>query len=556
MTCVLEPPPLTRVEPVTNVLHGVEVTDPYRWLEEQDSAETRSWLEAQAVHTRAYLDALPGRDHIRTRVQQLLDREVVFDPWKVRNRCFFLRRSAHHEQFCIVMREGEGEESRDSVLVDPLETDPTGATAVRILAISQEGDLLAYRIHYGGDACHFIQCIDVATKQSMGIRLPLGVSYGFVFSSDKRGFYYASEYTDAARPHYRAVYRFDFGQAFNEGVEIFFAGEDRRLHLELFGSADGRFLGYRVFRGDEPRTYSVYLQDMRSGTPPRKVLESVGIFFTPCFADSRLFLLTDWEAPNLRVVALDLDNLEHNSWIEVVPERKTRIMDFYVAEHLVYVAFVENLSTKIDVFDQSGGEMGTVPCPPYSTVGLFRHSEANDTLFYSVSSVNHPPTVFSWKSNQQNKWFADDILFDPSSVRVEQSQYRSKDGTNVPISLVMQKGRESFRPLPVFLTGYGGYASSRTLAFNAYSTFLIESGFLFALAHLRGGGEFGADWHLGGMRHNRQNAFDDFIAAAEWLIGQGLTTPDKIAIGGMSNGGLLVGAALTQRPDLFPPPYA
>ncbi len=550
MPLTLNPPP-TPVEAVTEMLHGVPVTDPYRWLEDQKSPRTRKWLEEQIAYTRTYLDALPGRDRIGKRVEKLLAVEVVGEPWKVGNRNFYLKRKSHSEQPVIMMREVGSDE--EFLLVDPVDRDSTATNAVRILAVSKGAELLAYGISHGGDPFHVTEFLDVNSGQILADRLPLGLACGLVFSSDLTGFYYSHEIARSNRPHYRAVYWHKFGSGPERDLEIFFGGEDVELHVELFGSTDGRFLGYRVARASDPQAYAVYVQDIASGKPPRKILEETGSIFVPCFIGSRLLALTDWDAPNLRIVAFDVNDLVYENWLEIVPESHHRVSDFCVVDHLVCVARVENISSQVEVFDWSGRQENLVPCPPNGTVHLIRRPIESDTLFYKFSSFTQPPTIFSWHpaSSEQNKWAEAQVPFDSSSILVEQTRYKSKDGTEIPISLVMKKGTQSSCPRPVFLTGYGGFGSSRTPQFNAYSAFLIENGFLFAVANLRGGGEFGTDWHRAAQRHKRQNAIDDFISAAEWLVAMGLTTPGKLAIGGVSNGGLLVGAALTQRPDLF-----
>lgn len=547
----LKLPPLTPAEPVTEILHGVPVTDPYRWLEDQNSPRTRKWLEEQTVYTRTYLDAIPGRDRIRKRVEELSAVEVVSEPWKVGNRYFYLKRTSHGEQPAIVTRDRE--EGKEVCLVDPIERDPSGATSVRILSVSERGDFLAYEATSGGDGFHVIEFIDVTRNMVLPDRLPLGVGFGLVFSSDGRGFYYSHEVVGARRPYHRGVYWHEFGSSPDKDPEIFFGGDEAHLHVELSGSPDARFLVYRVIRAQDPQAYRVYVQDMLSGRPPRKLLEQTGITFVPCFFGLLLFAMTDWAAPNLRVVACDLSDSERSEWVDVVAEGQHRLSDFCIVDDLVCVARVEGLSIRIDAFDRSGRWRKTVPCPPRSTIRLFRRPSKSDTLFYGSSSYNQPPTIISWRpsSDQQNTWARAHVPFDPSSREVEQTWYRSKDGTQIPITLVTKKGRLPCQSSPTFLIGYGGYGSSRILQFSIYSTLLIEKGFLFALPSLRGGGEFGAEWHRAGKRHQRQTAIDDFIGAAEWLIKAGYATPEKMAIGGMSNGGLLVGAAMTQRPDLF-----
>src|SRR6267142_6585400 len=244
MSPTISPPPLSPTEPVTEILHGVAVTDPYRWLEDQNSERTRRWLEEQTAYARTYFEALPGRDRIRKRVEELLAVESISEPWKVGNDYFYLKRAAHSQQPAIMMREGET--GKEVVLVDPVKRDETATSAVRILDISRRGHLMAYGISHGGAPFHAAEFLDLKWKQVLPDRVPRGAGYGLVISSDERGFYYSHEIAGPCRPFYRAVYWHEFGSTRDKDLEIFFGGEDARLHVELSGSSDGRFLGYRV----------------------------------------------------------------------------------------------------------------------------------------------------------------------------------------------------------------------------------------------------------------------------------------------------------------------
>lgn len=551
MPLTLNSPPPTPVEPVTEILHGVPITDPYRWLEDQNSPRTRKWLEEQTAYTRAYLDTIPGRERTRKRVEELLAVEVVSEPWKVGNRYFYLKRSPYQEQPVIMMREGDAGE--EAVLVNPAERGEGNAVAVSILNISRDGNLLAYGVRHGGRDSQSAEFLNANRKQVLPDRLPVGFGPSLVFSPTGRGFYFSHEAIDSTRPHYRAVYWHELGGAPNSDVEMFFAGEDPKLHLGVLGSPNCRLLAYVVMHAEDPPTFDLYLHDLSGGNPARKILECIESVFTPFFAGNKLFALTDWKSPNLRIVAIDPEHPERDQWVDVVPESSLRVKDFAAAADWICVTYVEHLTNKIEVFDLTGRRRNTVPCPAQGTARLLHRPLQSDTVFYTFSSLNRPPTIFSYvaSNGKQCEWAKSPVTFDSSPIEMEQIHYKSKDGTLVPMFLVAQKGHLSSRPLPTFFTGYGGFGTSLTPQFNAYSTFLVEHGFLFAVTNLRGGGEYGEEWHRAGKRHNRQNAIDDFIAGAEWLLENRFAVPGRIAIGGGSNGGLLVGAALTQRPDLF-----
>jgi prolyl oligopeptidase len=551
MPFTLNPPPPTPVEPVIEMLHGVLIADPYRWLEDQNSPRTRKWHEEQTTYTRTHLDAIPSRSRIRKRVEELLAVEVISEPWKVGNRYFYLKRRSDQEQPVIMMREGEvGEEA---VLVDPVRTGRDKSAALSILNISDNGRVLACGVKYSGSDMQSVEFVDVTQRKVLRDHLPEGFGPSLLFSADGQGFYYSHEIVNASRPHHRAVYWHKFGAEAGDDVQVFLTGEDRQLNVGVIGSPSGRRLAYVVIHSGDRLTYDLYIQEMFEKKPARKIVDRMESVFVPFFIGDRLFALTDWKAVNLRIVEIDLESPERAHWRTAVPESAARMKDLSIVANFICVGYVENSGNRMKVFDSSGKVLGKVPCPHHGTFRLFWRPVKNDTLFYSFSSFDQPPTIYSYDpiSGDQRIWSKTEVVLHPSSIEVEQIRYESKDGTEIPMLLVAQKGRRLSGALPVFLTGYGGFGVSLTHQFNVYSTFLIEQGFLLAIANVRGGGELGVEWHRAGKRHNRQNAIDDFICAAEWLLSKGHAVPGKIAMGGGSNAGLLVAAVLTQRPDLF-----
>jgi prolyl oligopeptidase len=551
MALTLSPLPPTSIEPVTEILHGVAITDHYRWLEDQDSPRTREWLETQTTYTRAYLDAIPGRDRIRKRVEKLLDVEVISEPWTVGGRYFYRKRVAGGQQPVIMMRKGErGEEI---ALVDPAQTDATGTTAVNILTTSSDGTLLAYSVRQGGEDFYEVKFIDVETQEHLSDRLARGFCRGLVLTEDRSGFYYTHEPISANYTSYRAVFYHAFGTSNLEDKEIFVGGSDPELQLVLLSSPSGRRLGYYKLFKTDPKRIDFAVQDISVGTPPHWIVEQIEGLFAPCLLDNELLALTDWKAPNCRFVKIDLNHPEPENWRDVVPECGSRIQNIAVVGESIFVTSVEELATRVEIFDFSGKNLGTIPLPSRGTASLFPCRTDSTMIFYRFSSFAHPPSIFGYhpQTGEHQSWTRSQVKFDPSSIEIEQVRYPSKDGTPVHMFLVSRKGLRDTRPLPTFLTGYGGFGTSITPQFTAYATYLIERGCLFAVANLRGGAEFGEEWHLAAKRQKRQTAIDDFIAAAEWLLVEKHAAPGRMAIGGGSNAGLLVGAAFTQRPDLF-----
>jgi prolyl oligopeptidase len=552
MRSAVAPPPATQIEPVTEVLHGVAITDPYRWLEDQNSPRTRKWIEEQAAYTREYLDAIPVGDRIRKRVEQLLTgKDVISDPWNVGDRYFFLKRQEGKEQPVIVIREGLiGEET---VLVDPALRTTGTSISVAIAAISQDARFLAYSVRHGGTDHAALEILDLSKSVVLPDRLPDGFCTGFVFASDGSGFYYSHREAHDSRPNYKAACWHRFGTERSQDEEVFVAGERPGVFLRILDSLETKLLAYVVFStGTCPRT-SLYLHRLEPGAVPRLFLENIVGRFVPFFVRGQLFAYTDVAAPNSRIVELKLTNPDPAQWRDVVPETHQRIQNFAVAGDQIFVTRTDRFSSRLERFDLSGGQKKNVVSSVQGTVDLLNPTYSGTDLFYRITSMTEPSVLYCHNTQDEKEsiWDKTKVPFDPSLFAVEEVVYSSKDGTFIPLFLAARKDLIHSDPLPTFLTGYGGFGSCVTPRFTAFAAFLMEQGFLFAVPALRGGSELGEQWHVAGKRENRQNSFDDFIAATEWLLSQGRSARGRIAIGGGSNAGLLVGAAVTQRPDLF-----
>ena len=553
MAHAVDAPPPTPVEPVTEVLHGIEITDPYRWLEDQNSPRTRKWLEEQAAYTRAYFDAIPDRERIRTRVRGLLAlKEVISEPWNVGDRYFFLKRQEDREQPVIVMRDGLF--GPETVLVDPAQRGSGNSIAVSIAAISQDGRFLAYSVRQGGTDHSSLEILDVGRGNVLPDRLPEGFCTGFVFTPDGSGFYYSHRELHDPHPNYRAAFWHRFGTEQSGDQQTFFAGEEPNLFLGILDSPEPKLLAYTVcFTGKSPRT-SVYLQEMSSKPAEAKlVVQEIEGCFVPIFVHGQLLAYTDFAAPNFRIVRIDSVHPGPSHWHDVVPESDKRIQQFAVAGHQVFVTRIDRFSTKIEAFGLDGRRTEGIPSPSDGTIDLLNRTTATEKLFYGYASISEPAAVYCYDARREDvfTWNEANAPVGPSAIAVEETAYTSTDGTSVPLFLAARKDLLRSGPLPTFLTGYGGFGSCVTPRFTAFATFLMEQGFLFAVPALRGGSELGEQWHRAGKQENRQNSFNDFVAAAEWLVAQQRSISGRIAIGGGSNAGLLVGAAITQRPDLF-----
>jgi prolyl oligopeptidase len=544
-------PPPSPIEPVTDYYHGSPIIDPYRWLEDQNSDRTRKWIAEQTSYTRAYLDAIPGRSRIRDRVEQLLAVPTYREPRKAGNRCFFLKRDAHQEQPVLVMREGESGE--DIVLLDPVRMAGSPQSAISVLAASPNGKLLAFAARIGGEDCAPIGFLDVDNRQVLGDRLPAGISGGLVLSEDRRGFHYVHRELNSPRPCYQAVFWHTLGTPFDIDEEIFFLDERPNLRLIIAATCGSCGFLYRAAKLEDPMRSDFYLHDLSTGRPAEKILENIEGVFCPFFVGDQLFAFTDHKAPNRRVIAIDLKNPAPADWQTVVPESERSIVQFAVAGDSLYLVYLENLAHRILIFDLTGNVRGELAMAAEGSVQLCSQPDPTNTLFYQFSSFAHPLTTFEYRPglNARELGNVNDFSSHRSAIEVKRVRYPAKDGTLIPMFLVSKKDAGSNGPRPVFLTAYGGFGTTITPRFTAYATILMELGCVFAVANVRGGAEFGKEWHEAAKRHKRQTAINDFLSAADWLLGEKIAEPRRIGIGGGSNAGLLVGAALTQRPDLF-----
>jgi prolyl oligopeptidase len=546
------PSPLDRdSDIVVDVLHGVRIADPFRWLEDQNSPRTRAWLREQATHTEAYLAAIPGRDALRQRVRQLLAAQTISDPLKVGNRFFHLGRLSESEQPTILMREEHSE--TDIVLVDPNKRDETGKTAVGILTLSNDGGLLAYSIRTGGtDGCS-VEFLDVARRKPLTDYLPHGFCRGLVFASDRSGFYYSHESAVSPFDRRHGVFWHSFGTDSHHDAEIFAIPEEPNVWLTLLASPSGNRLGYYRFSVSDSRRIDFWIHNIGHRTAPQLIIERMPGVFCPILQEERLFALTDWNAPNCRVVEINENLPEPRAWRQIIPESDSWITAIAVVSDHIVVSTVKDIGTRIEVFDLSGTKLYELPLPFQGTATLVPCRSETDTIFVQSSSLSDPPAMLchNFHTRKQTTWPGRPTALDLPCLEVRHKAYPSRDGTSIPISLVSRRDLDTTRPLPTFLTAYGGFGNSMTPRFTAHATYLLERSCLFAVANIRGGAEFGAAWHLAARRQNRQVAIDDFLAGAEWLLGNGYTDPGRLAIGGGSNAGLLVASAFTQKPHLF-----
>jgi prolyl oligopeptidase len=550
MPKLMTPPPFTPVDAVTEVLHGVRVTDPYRWLEDQDSPGTRQWLDAQHEYGRSYLGSIPGRDGIRDRIRELMDVETYDSMQKAGRRYFFRKRQPGQEQPCIYFREGA--DGPDQLVVDPAERGTGPYTAVRPLRLSLDGRLLLYEVKEGGERTGIFEILDIETRAVLRDALPRGYLRGFAFLPNSKSFYYVHEPLRAQRPQYRAAYHHVLGTSFDDDKEIFFAGEDPQLRLQIVPGAVQ--FGFLILRFGYKTLTDFLLFSMDGATDPAPIVLGAEYKFGPLLLqDGRILAITDRDAANFRVVEVRPRRDQEPEFVDVVPESDAIIQNWAVAGEQVFVSYVRKLKTEVNIFDLAGKRQGHLPLESSSTVRFIGgFADANELIFEQESFVR-PIQILSYspKNGEVNLLANRLVPFNCKEFGHTQVWFSAKDGTRIPMYLVARRDVLDSGSHPTVMTSYGGYGVAMTPQFSLFVAFLMEQGCLFALPNIRGGSEFGAEWHDAAKRRKRQVAFDDFLSAAEWLIGSGHTKAGKLAIFGGSNSGLLVGAAMTQRPDLF-----
>jgi prolyl oligopeptidase len=542
-------PPATRVDVTADQYGGTSVADPYRWLEDQNAPETRAWIDAQNQYSESILHGLPGRDAIGKRLSELLHVETVGSPTEANGRYFFTKRLPDQDLPILYVRRGAT--GKDEVLVDPHPLSADHRTSIFLAGIHPDGGLVAYGVRMGGEDEATIHFRDVDSGRDLSDVLPRARYSGIGISKDKKLAWYAKHTPKGPR-----VYVHRMGSAVDAADEQIFGdgyGPEKFISTSL--SDDGKWLEIVVSHGSAAVKTEVYVRNVLAGGPLVTIVNDVDARFSPDIAGDRMYLETNWKAPNGRVLAVDLNDpaLSKEKWKEVVATRDVPIAGFRAAGGRLFVRHLENVQSKIRVLDADGKAAGEVSFPEIGALTNVSGRWASRDGFFTFVSYVTPPTIYRYEiaTGRRSVWAKESVPVKSEDFTVRQVRYPSKDGTAIPMFLVHRKGMRLDGSHPALLTGYGGFNLAQTPAFSARAAVWVESGGVFAVANLRGGGEFGEDWHHAGMLAKKQNVFDDFIAAGEYLVREKYTTPSRLAITGGSNGGLLVGAALTQRPDLF-----
>jgi prolyl oligopeptidase len=539
MTLFAAPPPETRKDTTVDVLHGVSVPDPYRWLEDQQSPETRAWLQGQIGYTRAFVDAVPQRAAIVKRLTELMRVESQ-EVSHVGENFFFVKRSPEQDQSVLLVRRGAT--GKDEVLIDPNAWG--GSKSITVMDYSPDGKRLAYGIRKGGEDELEVHFLEVAGKKEFGDVLPRARFFSVNLLPGAKGAIFAIATKDGPR-----LYEQTFGQA----PQLIFGGDLGQSHLlrsEL--SPDGKYLLIQTSLGAASEMDVVHVLRMAD----RKLIPintDIKATFDGGIGGNTLFLLTNWKAPRHRVLAVDLARPERENWKEIVPQTQWNVESMSLVGGHIALNSLENVIAKTRVYTPAGKLVREVKFPGIGTGTNLSGTWDDDVAFTTFRSFMDPPTTFlhSVKTGTSKEFYRQKVPVEKQAVTVTQKWFTSKDGTKVPMFVAHRADRKLDGSMPTFLYGYGGFALSMTPSFSATYAWWIEHGGAVVIVNLRGGAEFGEEWHRAGMLDKKQNVFDDYIGAAEWLIANKYTRPERLAIYGGSNGGLLVGAAMTQRPELY-----
>jgi prolyl oligopeptidase len=549
----------TRRDDVVETLHGVAVADPYRWLEDGASDETRAWVESQNERTHRYLASAGQVEAIRARLDELFTSGWVGAPTLRGNRYFYQRRDGRLDQPVLVVRDGT--DGPERTILDPNALSASGLVALDWWYPSDDGRLLAYGVSEGGTELSTLYVLDVERGERLeSEQIPYTRAASIAWLADGSGFYYTrypvpGSVADGEEMYNRHVFFHLLGQDWQRDAEVFGVGRAREDWPNVDISSSGRWVSVEVQQGWARSEVYVLDRDQPQGDwIPIHVGDDA--MAHPVFAGDRLLLHTNLYAPNWALYEVDPARPQRSNWRLIIPEPTDRVLDaVHPAAGQLLVHELHNATSQVRIYNLGGVLQVEAQLPGLGSITGLGGEWNGHALALGFTSFAQPTTAYTLDpSTGDSQLLAEGALppgFDATRYAVRQEWYTSRDGTRVSMFLVARADVPLDRPRPTLLTGYGGFNVSRTPMFVNALPMWLNAGGVYALPNLRGGGEYGEAWHRAGMLGNKQNVFDDFISAAEWLIASGISSSDKLAISGGSNGGLLVGAALTQRPDLF-----
>ena len=548
--------PASRTVDVIDTLHGTPVPDPYRWLEPNDDPEVQQWTDAQNALTRKLLDALPYRQNIVTRIKELWDYPRSSTPQKFGSRYFYSRNSGLQNQSVLYVKESLDGEPR--VLIDPNTFSTDGTLAMDWHYVSDDGSMIAYGVSASGSEDATLHVKNVNTGEELPLQIERCKYASVAWEKDNSGFYYTrfpkkGTVPDGDENYHERVFYHKMGTDPANDSLIYERPDHKEYGVGVGMSEDYRYLILTITEGTG-QTNEVYFMDLakrQDGFHP--IVTGFKSYYSPIIAEERIYILTRENAPNFKVMVADMSDPRHENWKELIPESKESLQSFRFINRNLVLEYLHNAYSVVKVFSLRGEFLREIQLPALGSVGAINGEWNQPEMFLSFSSFVYAPTIlrYDFDADKLSVYDKSTAKIDPEKYETNQVWYPSKDGTKISMFIVHKKGLKLDSANPTLLYGYGGFSVNQTPYFSASLTIWFDHGGVFAMPNLRGGNEYGESWHHAGMLDKKQNVFDDFIAAAEWLIANKYTSRDKLAIEGGSNGGLLTGAVMVQRPDLF-----
>ncbi len=545
--------PATKKVDTADTYFGTVVPDPYRWLEDDRAADTKAWVKAENKVTQAYLSQIPYRDALRKRLEQLWNYEKYSAPFKEGKYTYFYKNDGLQSQSVLWRQIGE---RTPEIFLDPNKFSADGTTSMQGIDFTKDGSMAAYQLSEGGSDWRKVIVIKTEDKAMVGDTL-MDVKFSGIAWKGNEGFYYSSYDKPkngsqlSGMTQYHKLYYHQLGTPQSSDKLVFGGEETKRRYIGAYLTEDERFLV--ITAANETTGNELYIQDL--SIPNSRIVKAVDNFDNEHTVltneGSRLYILTNLYAPNFKVVTVDASNPKPVNWKDLIPTT-TNVLTATTGGGKIFAEYLKDATSFIQQYDMDGKLERTIALPAVGSAGGFGTKKEEKETYYTFTNYVYPPTIFKLDiaSGVSTVYKKSKVQFDPDQYESKQVFYKSKDGTKIPMIITYKKGMARNGKNPTLLYGYGGFNISLTPTFSTSNIILLEHGGIFAVPNLRGGGEYGGKWHKAGIKMKKQNVFDDFIAAAEYLVRNKYTSKNYLAISGASNGGLLIGAVMTQRPDL------
>jgi len=550
--------PETQTVEQVDTLHGVEVADPYRWLEDDQSEATRLWIEAQNDVTFEYLEEIPGRSAILSRLESLQDYERYGVPFKEGGRYFYSRNDGLQDQSVLYTTRSLDVEPQ--VLLDPNEWSEEGTVSLASYSVSRDGSHIAYGVSEAGSDWVTFRVKNIETGEVLSDEVEWVKFSGAAWHPSGDGFYY-SRYDEpeegeaySGANYYQKLFYHEVGADQAQDRLIYERPDQKDLGLSAGVTDDGEYLAISIWQGTSRKNGFAYRELRSPGAPIVELLTDFDAQYSLIGSDGPIFwFLTDLDAPLRRVIEIDIRDPERSNWRTIIPEGDSALTSASVVGRRIVAEYLVDAKSQVMVFDTEGNKVRDVALPGIGSASGFGGDLDDPETFFAFSGFTTPTEIhrYNVRTGERELFRKPDVDFDPQRYETRQVFYRSRDGERIPMFIIHRKGLRRTGDNPTILYGYGGFNISMTPSFSTSRIAWLEMGGVYAVANLRGGGEYGKEWHDAGKLLNKQNVFDDFIAAGEWLIENRYTSSRRLAISGRSNGGLLVGACMTQRPDLW-----